>query len=175
MREIPHPLTIITAQSAKSAQPAGLLVSSFNTITLQPIPYVSFNLRLPSSTYDEIKQSNTFTASAITSVQLAKDFLLDKKDARYADALRRNVENNRGGRLKVGRGGLWWMKCQWAEEKSVVVGDHVVVVGRVVEGDHYGDFDDPRKVTALPLIYSKGRYRNAGLPAVSTGYPEDEP
>ncbi|KAL8946409.1 MAG: hypothetical protein Q9222_007194 [Ikaeria aurantiellina] len=169
MGEIPHPLTIITAQSAKSTQPAGLLVSSFNTITLQPNPYVSFNLRLPSSTYDEIKQSNTFTASAITSVQLAKDFLLDKKDVRYAHALESNVEGNQDSKLRAGRGGLWWMKCRWAEEKSVVVGDHIVMIGNVVEGDYYGDLDDSGKMTAPPLIYSKGRYRNAGLPAVSTG------
>lgn len=40
------------------------------------------------------------------------------------------------GMLKEG-GGVWWMKCIWEEGMSVEVGDHVVVVGRVVEAGRY--------------------------------------
>lgn len=164
MRRIPHPLTVITAQSAHSPFPSGLLVSSFNTITLSPSPYVSFNLKLPSLTYTEIHQSRTFVASAVSSVQLAKDFLLDKKDPRSLAALNCNVRNSEN-RLKSGRGGIWWMRCQYMERESVKVADHVVVIGKVTETEFYGD--DARgaeKVNNSPLIYSEGRYRVAGEP-----------
>ncbi len=43
------------------------------------------------------------------------------------------------GKLKEGAtcGGVWWMRCAWEREKSVEVGDHIVVVGRVIEAGEY--------------------------------------
>ncbi|KAL8941192.1 MAG: hypothetical protein Q9211_001906 [Gyalolechia sp. 1 TL-2023] len=162
MRRIPHPLTVITAQSVHSSLPSGLLVSSFNTITLSPSPYVSLNLKLPSSTYLEIQQSQTFVASAISSVQLARDFLLDKKDRRFPIALRNNVRDG-DSRLKSGRGGIWWMRCQYMERESVQVADHVVVIGKVTETGFYSnDSRDAGSAHGSPLIYSEGKYRVAG-------------
>ncbi|KAL8943598.1 MAG: hypothetical protein Q9216_000963 [Gyalolechia sp. 2 TL-2023] len=162
MRQIPHPLTVITAQSAHSPFPSGLLVSSFNTITLSPSPYISFNLKLPSSTYSEIQRSRTFVASAISSVELAKDFLLDKKDPRFLSALRDNVHNG-DTRLRSGRGGIWWTRCQYMERESVKVADHVIVVGKVIETGFYDN--NPmvaENAHSPPLIYSQGKYRVAG-------------
>ncbi|KAI4265625.1 MAG: hypothetical protein L6R38_009284 [Xanthoria sp. 2 TBL-2021] len=166
MREIPHPLTVIVAQEPNTGSPpAGLLVSSFNTVTLHPTPYVSFNLKLPSSTYDAIKASRTFTASAVADVQLAKAFLMDKKAEGYMKTMRSNVYDQRGGMLKPGRGAMWWMRCRWAEEKSQPVGDHVIVVGEVLGAEHYiRSLDEKARVSDKPLIYSEGKYRNAGPP-----------
>ncbi|KAI4190327.1 MAG: hypothetical protein L6R41_000853 [Letrouitia leprolyta] len=164
MRRIPHPLTVITAQSAHSPLPSGLLVSSFSTITLSPSPYVSFNLKLPSSTYSEIQQSRTFVASAISKVELAKDFLLDKKDPRFLVALDRNVRNGEN-KLQDGRGGISWMKCQYMERESVKVADHVVVIGKVTETGFYSDkTKSAEKADYPPLIYSESKYRFAGEP-----------
>lgn len=170
MRGIPHPLTVIVAQGNNSSQPAGLLVSSFNTVTLHPVPYISFNLKLPSSTFDEIKQSRIFGASAIADVRLARDFLLAKKDSTgsenslYNEALQRNVQNGQIGRLMRGRGAIWWMKCHWAQGMSVTVGDHVIMVARVLQGEYYEHLDGQTKASEIPLVYAEGRYRTAGPP-----------
>lgn len=162
MRRIPHPLTIITARSAHSTLPSGLLVSSFNTITLSPSPYVSFNLKLPSSTYSEIQQSQTFVASAISRAELAEDFLRDKKDPGFSAALNRNVHNGET-RLQSGRGGIWWMRCQVMERESVKVADHIVVIGKVIETGFYSNnTKGTENMKNQPLIYSEGEYRVAG-------------
>ncbi|KAL9596960.1 MAG: hypothetical protein Q9219_005471 [cf. Caloplaca sp. 3 TL-2023] len=162
MRRIPHPVILITAQNADSPNPSGLLVSSFNTITLSPTPYVSFNLKLPSTTYSEIQGSKTFTASAISNPELAKDFLLDKKNPLYTAALQRNVEKGKS-KLAGGKGGIWWMRCHHMERESVRVADHVVVIGSVVETGFYGVIlGSADNESRPPLIYSEGRYRIPG-------------
>ncbi|KAI4125032.1 MAG: hypothetical protein LQ338_004497 [Usnochroma carphineum] len=160
MRLIPHPLTVILAQGAHSPMPSGLLVSSFNSITLSPIPYVSFNLKLPSSTYTEMEKSRTFVASAISDPKVAKDFLLDKGSDEYKEAFKQNVDPS-GCILKQGKGGIWRMKCQFIKEKSVMVGDHVVVVGKVLEVRPCKT-GGQSTVDDLPLIYVTGQYRVAG-------------
>ncbi|KAL8966877.1 MAG: hypothetical protein Q9183_003172 [Haloplaca sp. 2 TL-2023] len=163
MRTLPHPLTIIAAQSKKSHHASGLLVSSFNTITLDPTPHVSFNLKLPSSTYDEMRKDGIFTASAIKDVDIAQDFLRDKQqDPEYEAALIRNVSRNAHGRLAQQKGGLWWMRCRMLGDKCVRVGDHVVVVGEVVDAQRYPDRNVEGKVRGEALIYCKGKYRYAG-------------
>ncbi|KAL9023050.1 MAG: hypothetical protein Q9180_008417 [Flavoplaca navasiana] len=162
MRQIPHPLTVIVAQDpASGSPPTGLLVSSFNTVTLHPTPYVSFNLKLPSTTYDAIKASRTFTASAVADIQLAKDFLLDKKADRYVETMRSNVCDRRDGMLKPGRGAIWWMKCRWTEQMSQPVGDHVIVVAEVLGASYYAGLDGQDRSSEKALLYAKGKYRIA--------------
>ncbi|KAL8905756.1 MAG: hypothetical protein Q9207_002425 [Kuettlingeria erythrocarpa] len=164
MRLIPHPLTVILAQDTSSPLPSGLLISSFNTITLDPVPYVSFNIKLPSVTYTEIQKSGIFGASSISNPDTAKDFLLDKESVGYTMALRKNVAE-RKIRLRAGKGGIWWMKCKFMEKESVHVGDHVVVIAKVVNAEYYSDFSNSGdNVPGSPLIYLEGRYRIAGEP-----------
>ncbi|KAL8871606.1 MAG: hypothetical protein Q9174_002596 [Haloplaca sp. 1 TL-2023] len=162
MRGFPHPLTIIAAQSKKSPKATGLLVSSFNTITLDPIPHVSFNLKLPSSTYDEMLKDGIFTASAIKEVDIARDFLKDKQDPEYEPALIRNTSRDAHGRLAQQKGGIWWMKCRMVENKCVRVGDHVVVIGEVMDARRYPDRNDGGRVRGEPLIYSQGKFKYPG-------------
>ena len=138
----------------------GLLVSSFNTVALYPKPYVSFNIRLPSLTYDVIRASNEFTASGL-------------KDARVADALvkrgfalrdRRSEKfwaewvggENNDGRLAKGKGGTWWMRCRLQGDKCVEVGDHMIVVAEVLECGGYEDGE------GMGLVYAEGGYRKVG-------------
>lgn len=55
------------------------------------------------------------------------------------------------------------MRCLFMEKESVVLGDHVVVIGKVVGAGFYGDdSDDGGKAQDSPLIYCEGRYRVAG-------------
>ncbi|KAI4104213.1 MAG: hypothetical protein L6R37_003382 [Teloschistes peruensis] len=162
MRDLTHPVAVIVAQSKDSSHPTGLLVSSFNTVTLEPVPHVSFNLKLPSSTYDEMKKSKAFTASAITRVQIAREFLLDKTDPRHAIAFRSNVNNHGNGKLSQEKGAIWWMRCQWLEDKSVQVGDHVVVIGEVISAGFYKVQNMHGRIVDKPLLYGQGQFRYAG-------------
>ena len=116
---------------------SGCLVSSFNTVTLTPKPYVSFNIRLPSFTYSTIQASNGFTASGLKDARVADGFVNRKfkwndPHGPYGGSfLHGSVEAD--GRLKKGKGGTWWMRCRLLGEKCVEVGDHVVVVAKVLE------------------------------------------
>lgn len=51
------------------------------------------------------------------------------------------------------------MKCQSIKEKCVQVGDHVVVIGKVVEAGPYKEGFQSRE-DDTPLLYAKGHYRN---------------
>ncbi|KAI4206418.1 MAG: hypothetical protein LQ348_000978 [Seirophora lacunosa] len=160
MRRVPHPLIVILAQGTQnphhSGLPSGLLVSSFNTITLTPAPYVSFNLKVPSSTYQSIQTSGGFVASAISNPHTARDFFLRKESVEYRTALRENVVDDGRSILRDGKGGIWWMECSFMDKESVEVGDHVVVIGKVMRAGLYRESRDQ------VLIYSEGKYRVAG-------------
>ncbi|KAF6240497.1 hypothetical protein HO173_001165 [Letharia columbiana] len=186
MRSTPNPLTVITSrwppqQSQDDAsgalgnqrdgpapevqgkdadqlpKTAGLLVSSFNTVTLTPKPYVSFNIRLPSSTYFAIKASCEFTASGLKDARVA-DAFVKRKVARgdpYGESVWHGLIES-DGRLKEGMGGTWWMRCRLLGEKCVEVGDHVVVVAKVVESGGYEGGE------GIGLVYAEGGYRKVG-------------
>lgn len=145
MRLVPHHLTAIVSIDPSSPLPSGLLVSSFNTVTLSPIPMVSFNIKLPSSTYTAIRASRSFTASAINSAPTARMLVDGRPDHVVATS----------GRLKMGAGGVWWMRCTWVPEKSMEVGDHMIVVGEVMETGKYGEGGEGRVV-----VYLNGGYRS---------------
>ncbi|EER45412.1 putative oxidoreductase [Histoplasma capsulatum H143] len=82
MRRVPHPVAIITSTDPRSptAQTAfrGMTVSSFNTVTLYPETIVSFNVKLPSETFNAIDASSRFLVHLLaptnTTARLARDF-----------------------------------------------------------------------------------------------------
>ncbi|KAL9044606.1 MAG: hypothetical protein Q9214_002271, partial [Letrouitia sp. 1 TL-2023] len=162
MRQVPHPLTVVIARHPHQQTPSGLLVSSFNTVTLAPTPYVSFNLKLPSSTFAAIEASGRFTASAINSARLARAFLNNgTAPAGSSGAATGAVQNVQNGTLvNRGRGGVWWMHCVWAREKSTQVGDHLVVIGEVVQAGSYGASES--QVDDQHMVYMDGKYRYVG-------------
>lgn len=148
----------------------GLLVSSFNTVTLYPKPYVSFNIKIPSSTYSAILASEHFTATGLSNAEVAKDF--SKRTFLPGDRRGEKVLYDmvgEGERLKEGKGGLWWMRCKFAKDKSVKVEDHVVVVGEVLDAEGYGDADE-----GMGLVYVRGRYRSVGKEVHVEGEGEGE-
>ncbi|MCJ1271356.1 hypothetical protein MMC22_011256 [Lobaria immixta] len=174
MRLAPDSLTIILSQSLTTShkssllqdseldrmasprpQPTGLLVSSFNTVTINPTPFVSFNIKLPSRTHSAILASGSFTASGINSAALARKFLIpsEQKKSHFIKAL--TFTTTEGGRwLNAGQGGVWWMRCNWVREKSVQVGDHAIMVGEVVSAGMY-----EKRKEFKTLFYLNGSYR----------------
>ena len=136
---------------------AGLLVSSFNTVTLDPKPYVSFNIRLPSLTYEVIRASNGFTASGLKDARVADAFV--KRSFTFKDRYSENLWAewvDGDGRLKRGKGGTWWMRCRLQGDKCVEVGDHIIVVAKVLECGGYEDGE------GTGLVYAEGGYRKVG-------------
>ena len=163
MRPVPHALTVITSfQPGKDPEdepePRGLLVSSFNTITLSPRPYVSFNLKLPSSTWDAVKASGQFTASGIDNSATATAFAKGEADsgdrATKGGWMRDWI--TRDGRLRDYRTAYWWMRCRCTAKQSLLVGDHLVVVGEVLQ---VGEYEYGRtRILKHPLLYMDGAY-----------------
>ncbi|MCJ1478428.1 hypothetical protein MMC13_007108 [Lambiella insularis] len=155
MRKVPHPLTVITANSSDGGL-TGLLVSSFNTITIHPEPMVSFNIKLPSSTYEEIARTGSFTATFIDSVQTAESFL-----KRKIGSSNPSIEPMIGSQMQTGllRGRIFSFECEWMQEKSPQVGDHVIMVGRVTDCAIPPTSESPR----WPLMYRDGKYVDGAL------------
>lgn len=152
MRSIHYPLALVSCNTPTG--PAGMLVSSFNTITLYPEPYISFNIKLPSKTYDAIDSTGRFNVNALNihGVWLAASFLAWKigKDERWPNVRKKET-------LMDHLGVKFTLVCEWMKEKTVEVGDHVVVIGKVVDlvegkGKDWGG----------GLIYGEGKYRRAG-------------
>ena len=152
MRRVPHPLMVITTTTNKGDS-AGLLVSSFNTVTLRPKPLVSFNIRLPSSTYDAISSSGSFTATAIWSTETADAYI----KRMHAGSLQyQGLDSQSQGPASVLSGGLFKFDCEWLREKSTEVGDHVIMVGRVLRHQSGPAMNESKS----PLVYVNGRYQS---------------
>ena len=163
MRDVPYPVFTILAQDPATTAPHGLLISSFNTVTLDREPYVSFNLRVPSRTFNAITASDRFTVHAIKTSVLAKATL----DGKVLNSYFVNPVNKEDGfvTLKQNRGALWYMKCMWIKEKSIEIGDHWIMVGKVV------DAGTERRVGGdVGLLWHQGEYRVA---AESSGQEAD--
>ena len=163
MRPVPHALTVITSfQPGKSPEdepePRGLLVSSFNTITLSPRPYVSFNIKTPSSTWDAIKASGHFTASGIDNSTTAAAFAKGEADsgdrATKGGWMRDWITQD--GKLRDHWTVYWWMRCRCTVKKCHRVGDHLIVVGEVLQA---GEYEYGRtRMLKHPLLYMNGCY-----------------
>lgn len=163
MRPVPHALTVITAfqpgkDPEKEPQPRGLLVSSFNTVTLSPRPYVTFNIKLPSSTWDAIKASRHFTASGIDNSETATAFTIGQTDIGDRDTKGGWARDwiSKDGRLRDHRVAYWWMKCRCTTTQSLLVEDHLIAVGEVLEAGEY--WTGRTRILESPLLYANGGY-----------------
>ena len=144
----------MTAVSEDDSKPTGLLVSSFNSVTLYPIPYISFNIKVPSATLEVIRSSGHFTASIIDSPYTADVFAqqVDNANDLKGDLLRPN------GKLEDGNGGVLWMKCKWSRKDVIEVGDHAIMVGEVLDFGSYHTKD----MAEGAMMYWHGHYMFLG-------------
>ncbi|MCJ1440562.1 MAG: hypothetical protein MMC23_001047 [Stictis urceolatum] len=141
MRRLAYPVAVVhstplsssTSTSTSTSTPpspspsSGLLVTSFNTITLTPTPLVSFNIKLPSRTYNAISSSSTFTVSPLWDPHAARHFSnYYAKGAPWR--FQKSPMDEFGSWLEERR--VWGLECEWLRDKSVEVGDHVLMVGK---------------------------------------------
>lgn len=188
MRHVPHPIAIITSTDTTTSledTPSswrGATVSSFNTVTLSQNPIVSFNLERRSSTYQAIKSSGLFNVCLLppqkSSARLAATFTRGNESAPF-----HNPENGEVA------GFVSWqsrtpdhdtardppllatypipattLHCKCLLEKTVEIGDHLVLFGKVT-----ATTGDVRKIKPerVYLYYVNRTYSTQILPSDS--------
>ncbi|KAG8526762.1 uncharacterized protein KY384_008191 [Bacidia gigantensis] len=129
MRAVPHALAVISSILPDGSSPRALLVSSFNSVTVSPIPYISFNIRKTSSTLAAIKSSRRFIVTVIGDPRTANVFA----DLVPGGKMLRQKMLEADGRLKPESGGVICMECRYTRHRQIEVGDHVVIVGEVLD------------------------------------------
>ncbi|WP_249353627.1 flavin reductase family protein [Rhodococcus sp. USK13] len=139
-------ITVVT--SVNGGHPIGFTCQSFYAVSMDP-PLVSFSVMKTSTTYPGIVGSGCFAINVLASGQdaIANQFARSGSDKFAGVSWRPATSGN-----PILEGGLMWADCEmWAEHEA---GDHLIVIGRVVE---MGGADDR---TSGPLVYYRGGYRD---------------
>lgn len=163
MRTVPYPVAIVTTSHQQSnANPRSstyaATVSSFNTVSFDPVPFVSFNLAADSITQTTIAKTNHFAVTILqdapTAARFANRFTKGNSPSPFLEddrtvghdrihfddwewAFKGAAQIHRPQNLKQLPPGLqvkgataFSILCR--KTHSVAVGDHVLVVGRVL-------------------------------------------
>jgi flavin reductase (DIM6/NTAB) family NADH-FMN oxidoreductase RutF len=152
MRSVPQPVAIVTAVDTNKDPEGGpgswrgATISSFNTVTLEPEPIISFNIKKVSSTFDAIQSSSRFWVHFLTpslsSAQLAHKFTQGNSQhtfeglrVSYTEDQRARIPQIRGISGSLGRNEgaqiAFVLVCSFLEEKTVTIGDHAVLFATV--------------------------------------------
>ncbi|ERF68757.1 hypothetical protein EPUS_07244 [Endocarpon pusillum Z07020] len=171
MRRVPQSVAIITARDINDPQNAwrGATVSSFTTVTFEPEVIVSLNLKLPSTTYDAILSSNRFDINMLKAddkgAELASRFASPLEEARRkAFAVEERPRSSsltfhplfsrsHGAKNPV----AFRIPCCYMPEKTVQIGDHVVIFGKA-EAIERKSYDSRAGETTTCLAYIDGCY-----------------
>ncbi|MBR9970526.1 flavin reductase family protein [Magnetospirillum sulfuroxidans] len=137
-------VTVVTSINPDDNTPAGVTVSAFSSVSLEP-PLVLFCLGNKTSSLNAFKQSGRFVINVLAENQ--RDLSI-----RFAS---RSDDKWAGVSMEVGLGGVPVLSgCIANLECSIVntveSGDHVIFIGEV-EGIHYQE-------GGAPLLYFRGAY-----------------
>ena len=129
-----------------------MLAASFTPVSLHPDPYVSFNIKLPSRTYEQMARKGKFMVLAPGDATLCAAFAAPgPKHTLIQEIL--SPKGAAPSRKRV----LWWARCQLLQDKSITVGDHMIVVGKVTQ------VQKPRFSKKLNIIvYAEREYHTIG-------------
>ncbi|KAI9678530.1 MAG: hypothetical protein M1822_007473 [Bathelium mastoideum] len=182
MRLMPHSVVLITATASgvpnhrpddrQNIDPktcCAMTVSSMNTVSLTPDPYISFNIKKPSRTLDAIAAKNNFHVNLLASTpqgaRLADAFAYGNAEAGF------NKIRDLGAQIGLvpnlstyvpavlSQGVIGYLACRSVRQRWMAVGDHVIVVAKVknlILG--------PQASSEHGLAYADGRYRQLGEP-----------
>ena len=142
-RVLGHYATGVAVVTAFAAEPVGMAVNSFTSVSLDP-PLVSFCAAMTSATWPRIRAAGRFAVNILDEHQQdACRRFASKDEDRFAST---PWHRSTGG-SPILDDALAWLDCQIAFEQSA--GDHVIVGGLVVGLDaREGD----------PLLFYQGRY-----------------
>ncbi|VFR17502.1 Nitrilotriacetate monooxygenase component B [plant metagenome] len=137
-------VTIVTTRDAAGA-PAGLTVSSFNSVSLDP-PLVLWSLSLTSSSLPLFEQCERYVVNVLAAGQLslASRFARGTAAERFQDL---TLAEAPGGAPMLADPGAAWFECR--NRSRYREGDHLILVGEV---EHCGYTDAP------PLVYHAGGF-----------------
>ncbi|OQO01672.1 hypothetical protein B0A48_12709 [Cryoendolithus antarcticus] len=179
MRKLTHPVAVMTTRKSDSqgnvddySHLRGVTVSSFNTVTMHPRPLISFNLKTPSRTWDAMQQTQKtcihILAANPAGAAIAHAFTVAHQNAHepfvqlrkqgvqvfvHAKSRRRPPELTQRGAV-IAR-----IRVDLMLEKSVTLGDHVIVVGEVTGVHEMSSFIG---LDERALAYSQQGYRELG-------------
>ena len=158
MRLVPHPVAIITSTEPLPSEHVsdkwrGATVSSFNTVTFTPEPIISFNIKRQSATFTAILKSKLFNVHLLNegseAERIAAKFASGNEgrpfhnEASMIEKFVRQSEdigNEKTMKPPVIQGGgatTFRFLCEHLDDKTVDIGDHVVILGRVVEVEEF--------------------------------------
>tara|TARA_B100000902_G_scaffold203088_1_gene193640 strand:+ start:230 stop:757 length:528 start_codon:yes stop_codon:yes gene_type:complete len=141
-------VTVITTCDARGNK-VGMTVNSFSSVSLDPM-LVLWSIARTSKSYEEFIHADRFAVHVLNSQQqaISNQFASNCAD-RFCD-----VEHTEGvGGIPLLKDYSALFQCQ--TEHQYEGGDHVIIVGRVVEFDN-------RQLP--PLIFHAGRYADLDLP-----------
>lgn len=175
MRHVAHPVAIVTSISPVQTIDVGATISSFNTVSLEPDTVVSIHLRLPSSTFEAISDSQIFNlhimregpesaslAALFTKGNGEAGFRLLERDTQYIAGQLGGVQA-KAPFLQSLRDKpsdaiiLSMLECEYMSSLTVKVGDVAVVFGKVKSIHPYGDLSIPTPGNRS-LVYVDGTY-----------------
>ena len=138
---------VIVTAAEPDGPPAGMTANSFASVSLTP-PLISINVDRSADFHQIIATAREFVINVLASDQEA----LSRRFAGGAPAPDRLAgvgyhRTDRGGIVLAG--GIGFLECE--VEQLVPVGDHTIVIGRVVGGETF----DGR-----PLLYFRGGYHS---------------
>jgi len=140
-------VTIVTCESPLDAQPMGLTISSFNSVSLHP-PLVLWTLTKAASSLPHFQKVERYVVHVLAASQLhlAKRFARGTQPARFDNMA---VTRTPGGTLMLDEPDCSaWFECHnqtWHD-----AGDHIIFIGQVEHCErrfnqplvyHAGDFD----------------------------------
>ena len=156
-----HPAGVVVVTGTDGDGPVGLTATSFVSISLSP-PLVGFAVATTSSTWTRLRHANSLVIHLLGHDQhgIAANFATSNID--------RFGQQTTWAPLVTGEPLLTdvrtWLRCR--TEEHVALGDHVLVVARVLDARVDEDADD--LPAAAPLLYHRRGYRTTGLLAPST-------
>lgn len=169
MRLVPQPIAIITSTDISTGTPIyrGATISSFTTVTIEPIPIVSLNIKRPSATFDAIESSGLFHVHLLnaspTSTKLATAFTKGSSESPFQmetslfkiHSKLNGVESRTPPEISS-PAIAFCIPCRYYREKTVELGDHVVLFGSVHSAFR---LISPEALAGKPcLVYANGSY-----------------
>ncbi|OXM75321.1 flavin oxidoreductase [Amycolatopsis sp. KNN50.9b] len=133
---------VVVAGRRRTGEPAGLVVGTFQSLSLDP-PLVSFSVALTSSSWPKIRPAGRFSASVLAAGQEDVCRALSSKREDKFSAVDWHESPHGTPRIS---GAHAWIDCETRHELDG--GDHVIVIARVRHLEA-GDGD--------PLVFHRGR------------------
>ncbi len=173
MRSVPQPVVLITSTDMSTGSPIyrGATISSFNTVTLEPEPIVSLNIKRPSSTFDAIQSSGYFAVhllrASLAASKLATAFTKGSSGSPFNDLgpnfdiARRKIGAKKSPPALRSAHVPFRLGCAYRHDKTVELGDHVVIFGTVWHvyiGNVKGSDDTAAQTDEPCLLYAGGQY-----------------